>query len=508
MKKFLLLLLLLSAPSWAATYYVKNTATCANHGTVLGASCSYTSASCGSASVPCCDLESALRKTALTNGDTVEVHDGTYNTAGSAGATCKAFTGYAGPSHTRYYQALLDDVGVTITVPTGDTATMDLENTCNIGIWLANADNATVEKIRVIDKADAGVWDGDYGYSRTGCFIVAGTTNETAHTTGATIQDTYCEVPNNSTTTISSLTCVTVFAADNLIYRRNTCVGDFNTGVLLMDSDGSGLTSGYWFDGNTFTCTRPYLENNTSTAWISENINATGAIVSSNNLFDFTASASPHRWLYLRESSAPHYIFNNRFLATSGQSHAYDIYFQEDGGTREENYWIFNNTFQSGGGAIGTWPNCIDAQIRNNVFYQYGSPMLEQSACSGGDGSSLRSGSLTYNATSSSSLASCSTDCVATTGSVTSATINLTAAGRLQSSSTSCIGTGTSNPLDQGANVCSVTAAGQAISCLADFEGNTRGASWDIGADQLTGGTVSGNSHGPYGGTLVGGAIP
>jgi len=56
------------------------------------------------------------------------------------------------------------------------------------------------------------------------------------------------------------------------------------------------------------------------------------------------------------------------------------------------------------------------------------------------------------------------------------------------------IGKGTNNPLDQGAGVCSIALwSGHTIDCTKDYDGDSRGTTWDIGADEFTSSPVCGN---------------
>lgn len=235
--------------------------------------------------------------------------------------------------------------------------------------------------------------------------------------------------------------------------------------------------------------------------------------------------------VFFREIAWKVFMWNN--VLRSGTT---GLWFQDDlcngpsGGVHyhDEQYRIFNNTFWpalgSGVDAV-EWNAANNAKLTNNIFSGYSQRVLLKTGlgveqeCPTYGCCSPPSSYGGYTCTTSCSLAgspcatvgvcrddaqrnatdsvltnnNCSptTNCsnleggnaITETGTV-QATPSLTADGHLTGNQ-ALINAGTSDPLGQGANVCSVSYWGGSVSCTTDIDGAARGTSWDIGADEL-----------------------
>jgi hypothetical protein len=337
--------------------------------------------------------------------------------------------------------------------------------------------------------------------------------------------------------------------ANRITIESNTISGGYDFGLLFRDS--YALNGGAIIRNNTFAGTKASSGGGAQRDMILEDLGAepnsdsSNAAQSSivaiyNNKILRSSYSGTDYAVFLREVAWKVFAWNNVF-----RSGGIGIWFQDDlcngkptstlDHYHDEQYRIFNNTWYpvGGSGVDGVeWNNFNNANFTNNIFKGYTNPMRLKSggteyecpsrgccvsgsfagyscdattnlcniagACASlgicrddsprGVTTSNANKNVCSNKVTCQSLASGATP-IAETGTIQTDP-SLTSDGHLATGSGPVIGGGTNDPLGQGAGLCSVPTWAGSISCATDMDGEPRGVSWDVGADQFgTGGS-------------------
>lgn len=480
----------------AAKRYVamNDSGTCSNHSSLgtgmAGKTCADSLAAGCTQAQPCCTLNEALK--ASVANDTIEIHNGTrvYTSSQCASdVTCVSLTS---SSCNINVGAIAVTDHLTISVATGDVATLDLNNQLNTGVWIADH-HISLSGIRVTGQKSSGT---DIADCRVGGIQVTDLSNFNGGPSGSSVPtnttiDGVSVAATNDSVTNTAVSGISVpgGSADNLIIRNSSISGKFAEGIYIFT--GLNGAAGAAIYNNSVAGNR--LGNGDARQigiWLEFlGLNAsTGTLSVYNNVIDFTSSTAETRYgWYYRESPAKAFIFNNRhYNVTEG------MYLQEGGRTGYdsiERMYVFNNYFTGTTNGFHLY-GCYNIFARNNIFkgFNYGIRELEN-GCSTGYATTPSSGDISSNFCY--GVGTCISENeagISTSNNLATGLLNATSDGHLQAGS-ACINTGTNNPVNQGSNTCALSGSTTpvAVNCLLDIDGDVRPDAllWDIGADEF-----------------------
>jgi hypothetical protein len=502
--------MVLAAPASAATINVMAGGACPNHTTVFGAACSQL-ITCGDAATPCCTWAAATaHANVLAGTDQILLHQFTEVVASPAG-----FPKYPG-STVGYPSYFVQSGRVSVSPAGADAYVLDLNNQLENGPVIRAASAGSVYSKGAGSFTITGKKDSadnlDYSGRNPTLYINA----DDVTIDGLTIVS-----PNFRDASISGQVGIR-FAnsgngerAEGGIIRNCTIVGQMNTGIYISSTMVNCNDPGYAIYGNTINNTMVSTTNSSCTGMIVEatGCNSGGApqsgkILWLNNYEEWTGTGCDSRGFYLRESTASIYIGNSR-IRNVGSVRGF-IYFQDNvphGTFALEDVHIFNVTVTAAGpsGIVGDdghtrWPECAGSQpgdpttieIVNGLFSGFSQVVSLGAGCSTEANTyhprsthDRMDHNLCYHASTPDCLRLNGGAPITETNSIeTTISPGLTAALKIGAGS-SATGACTNDPLGQGANVCSLTSAGETIDCSKDYEGDQRsGDAWDCGADQ------------------------
>ena len=357
-----------SSDVFAATRYVGRNGACANHSTIGTAfvSCADSRTAGCTAAKPCCTFQDGSNA-AKADGDVIEVHDGTYTDA----------TGYTDSTGSYAFlnakaSVRLNTAGVTLKRAAGDTPTLDLGTTNDLGV-LAVADRITVDGLRFIGGL------GGTDNTRSGHVYAA-------QTSDVKIRNNVFEVgTTNHVESVSGSMCVMLKNSINFLIEDNTCSGgwDFSFWVYSTSRGGGGVVRRNAQIGNGRGGVGPQR------GMMFELLGSrgdNGVLLIYGNTLEQAPSSETTWGFYLREIHWKVYLFNNIIRGVNGTG----VYFQDDlcSGSPEhyhsEQWNIFNNTFiaKSSGADTGIrWPGCVEGKVTNNIFSGFNSGTEMKGGC-------------------------------------------------------------------------------------------------------------------------------
>ena len=506
-------LLLGTAPAMAATFHVGP------------ATCSSDTATCGAdGDARCCTLLAGIiRANNAAGTDTILLDANTEELVTGVGSVVY---------HTKPTYATVTSV---VTIQPNGAATYLL----NFGGYLSNgivfttgSSGSTITSgtglIRIIGKKHEGAVNGDHSYYSRNPFVWA-----SEEVTNITINGLRLEanVPSPHQSAQVGIRCS---SHEQCIITNNSVFGIWNTCIYVdFVMQGNCSASGVMISGNT--CTMGYggpAGDSFATGIMVQDAGCvvgepTENVVIANNYIDYgttPTSVTSTRTFYVRETTAPVWIFNNRSKG-GGNDNRGALYMQDDsvGGPPNtlENYHIFNNTFVGGGDSIFSgnagrngWPTCIGSSVGDpkgvkivgNIFTGSSPVAHLEDSCSSSSGTNsyhLRSTNdrfdmnYCYHTTTPNCVTDVSSYPVGEKDNIQTTVVPgvsgspFTTAGDLHLQSTgNARGRCPNDPDGLSGVVCSVMAAGLTIDCTLDFEGTQRplnGAAWDCGADQYVG---------------------
>ncbi len=285
------------------------------------------------------------------------------------------------------------------------------------------------------------------------------------------------------------------YAAQNITIANNSITGGFPVGIygFAFSLPNSGVTS---IHDNTLTNNR---SQNAATGftWEPQGVGAGHRTLIYKNSYKRTsADFGNGRCMYLRDFDNIVYVWDN-FCSGSDRN----IYFQDDAaqGNNTEQAYIFNNTFlgDAFGGQFGiVWQQWFHADVRNNVFKNFTGAAVSFTAGGATTGAVDAADTFSSNDYEGTPLLKQNSGFPepTMTGNTNTSCALDPSTQKMTATSGGCYDNGTSNPVDQGANTCSVSG----VSCITDIDGQTRpqGALWDIGYDEYvaSGPAVCGNN--------------
>lgn len=463
--------LLLSLPAGAATRYVAKSGGCSH---MSGLTCSAAS-NCGTTfATACCELQQGHDSSNTASGDTIEVHAGTYQHTGSNEPLNSAWTGnIASAVH-------VTKANLTIKAATGESATLDLQNTREMGVWL-DADGCTVDGLNYINILTGVSTSADH---RIGC-VTAMRKASGASVLNTTVKNNVCTI-SSSTAGLSGSVCYRLDTGGTSPAYDNFCYGTFGTGFISMNRP-AGSSVVEWHH-NTLSGARPA---NSQTCFILEHYDATALVHHNTCLTSGNTGVNGYadRFMYPRDFNGTIYVYDNYAKSTISGSPYGALYLQDDDDPQSETLYVFNNTFEGYTNGIFWMADSYQAFVRNNIFnttfaVRY-TPCKPSSGCTNtGPGAAGSDFSKNVYSGSLQQVTSGQNSAPATNGAniLNAAGCSLLENHHLQSTSTACLDSGFNNPIGQGANVC----AFGAISCRLDIDDQVRpvGSGWDIGYDE------------------------
>lgn len=490
---FIAMFLLATGAMLADTHYVAVNGSCANHSSPLGdsfVSCADSiTAGCTEAK-PCCEINDGYN--AASDGDTIEIHHGTYQD----GVNYTDSSGNYGWIGSTWSLRIATD-NLSFTTGSGDTATMDLQNSVN-GAIVVESDGVTITA--TISAINPKV---ETGGNRYGLFQTwsAGAVSD------LTVSNFSADIPTaGHAGSISTNFCFNIMSADNVDLNGNTCTGGWDFALRWIDGKG---TTGGLFRNNTVTgngrgggaeAQRGFL--------LQGNHSSSSAILAVYNNTLIQDAINTSMGIYARENTWKLRMFNNIFNGVGTCLYLQDEPCRDSCDWPDEDSYFFNTTCIANANEDlkGVHSqNYTLINVVNVVFdsYDYGidtdntDAAEDSGSCTGVDDCSDNGHSDTLRTNANSDFHynnvydyTAVSDPDPTTGIDVSNTVtgdpNPDGSGKLQAGS-AAIGAGTNNPLGQGADTCSFTVGSVTVDCSIDIDGDNRGSSWDIGADEFSG---------------------